>query len=121
VRRREDYVIEKILCEKKVVWCYSVCSRFQHSRRSQETGPPLHVERSSSGHFPPPRTPEHSKNTKANIQYNKNLIVLYIALGFLSVRCAGGESCPNDSSPALHSVGGHPPTPHPPKAPKVEK
>jgi hypothetical protein len=28
------------------------------SRYLREPAPPLHVERSSSGHFPPPRTPE---------------------------------------------------------------
>jgi hypothetical protein len=28
----------------------------------QGPGPPLHVERSSSGHFPPPRTPESGKH-----------------------------------------------------------
>jgi hypothetical protein len=44
------------MCEREVCVSFSVCSRFQHSRRTAAAGPPLHVECSSSGHFPPPRT-----------------------------------------------------------------
>jgi hypothetical protein len=33
----------------------------------QFVGPPLHVVCSSSGHFPPPRTPEYINNSKEGL------------------------------------------------------
>ena len=40
----------KILCE----CVFHTCSRYTLASEPEETGPPLHVERSSSGHWTPP-------------------------------------------------------------------
>jgi hypothetical protein len=50
---------ERGVCENiKVSVCFTP-ARVIRSRRSQVTGPPLHVVCSSSGHFPPPGALNH--------------------------------------------------------------
>jgi hypothetical protein len=87
---------------------FSVCSRFQHSRRTATAGPPLHVERSSSGHFPPPRTPEQRIN-KASVRLSPitPMIGANLTDAYSLFRGAGG--------------GGVPYAPPPPKEPKDPK
>jgi hypothetical protein len=50
------------VCENICVCEFLTCSRFQHSRRTATAGPPLHVECSSSGHFPPPHVVLYQKH-----------------------------------------------------------
>jgi hypothetical protein len=41
---------EKVVCDKGMC-VFHTCSRYALASKPEETGPPLHVERSSSGHW----------------------------------------------------------------------
>jgi hypothetical protein len=90
------------------------------SRRSQKSGPPLHVERSSSGHFPPPRTPEYRTQTN-HASLIKATIVTLITLTWFVCRYSGVRG----GSRALRLVTcstfrwGAPTHPHPRKTRKT--
>jgi hypothetical protein len=77
VRRRENYVREKKLCVIEVCVSFSVCSRLALATCSPTAGPPLHVERSSSGHFPPPRAEANQIQTVL-WNYNKRTFIIPI-------------------------------------------
>jgi hypothetical protein len=119
VRRREDYVREKKLCEMKVCVSFSVCSRLALATCSPTAGPPLHVERSSSGHFPPPRTPEWAKH-QMRVQENSDHLNFHHTFNFAHYGCGGGV-VPERLVTCSTFRGGPPTPPLPQRTPKSRK
>jgi hypothetical protein len=72
--RNENY--EK----REVRVSFSVCSRLALASCPPTTGPPLHVERSSSGHFPPPRHVLQQNNTKEYVNVNRHINYPFVSL-----------------------------------------
>jgi hypothetical protein len=79
----------------------------------QGPGPPLHVERSSSGHFPPPRRALNELIRMLKIRNKKHAT--------RPLRARQGVEVPAPSRHLLYMKWGPPTPPSPPKGPKGPK